>query len=305
MDWSKAPSILRERYENISDVNWPHLKLAILEEMNRECLPIDSETDSHSYEIFANQFNSIMLSAHFFENLFAFEDRRHTRAGNLEFEFEIPEEYFRHPSLRMNDKFSEEERKLIAEAVSSTKSRMNFSKDGSFLISQLHKLEFISIFSFLEAYIESIMIEFANEKPKKASQASSNKPIQILIPETFDKIDPMIMQVINGFETDAVKFFSFCRKVRNLHMHNLGIVTERFYSDCLNDDLLCHDKHTKTGQPATEYARPNFHFCDYIIKVGRMINLSAITQPFRLLCREVVFISETIIKENRIRKNNL
>ncbi|WP_211098391.1 hypothetical protein [Azospirillum sp. B506] len=302
MDWSKTPSILRERYKNISDVNWPHLKVAILEEMNRECLPTDSETDSHSYEIFANQFNSVMLTTHFFENLFSFEDQRHNREGNLEFEFEIPEEYFRHPSLRTSNDFSKKERETISKAVSSTKSRMNFSKDGSFLISQLHKLEFISVFSFLEAYIESILVEFTNEAPKKASQASSNKPIHILIPETFSKINPLIMEVINGFEPDTVKFFSFCRKVRNLHMHNLGVVTERFYKDCMNENLLCHDRYTETGQPVTEYARPNFSFCDYIIKVGRPVNLSAITQPFRLLSREIVFISETIIKEDRIHK---
>lgn len=297
MNWDNFPLEIRERYEKISKVGYGLLKVAFLEEMNKELMALSPGIDSSSYEIFANEFNGIMLTAHIFENLMAFEDRWHEREGYNDFQIKIPEIYFQHPSLNKLPEISEEDAKNISEILDATKKRLNYSKDQSFVLSQLHKLEFISVFSHLEAYIESLLIEFLGMEKKKAVAKVRRDALPILMEEVFDKIDPKIIEAISCFDDEALRFLSFCHKLRNLHTHNLGIVTEYFYNECINNDYLVHDVYAESSKPVLEYARLNFKYSDYIFKIGKTINLTAISQPFRLLSREIVNISEVFCKE--------
>ena len=302
MDWDNAPLAIKERYEKISQIDLGLMKVAFLEEMNKQPMVLSPKLDSLSYEIFASEFNGIMLTAHIFENLMVFEDRWHELEGYNDFQFKIPEIYFQHPSLNKDPVISEEDAKKISEVLDATKKKLNYSKDQSFVLSQLHKLEFISVFSHLEAYIESLLIEFLGMEKKKAVAKVRRDALPTLMEEVFDSIDPKINMTINCFDDEALRFIGFCHKLRNLHTHNLGIVTEYFYHECIKKSYLAHDVYAETSEPVLEFARLNFKYSDYIFNIGKTINLTAISQPFRLLSREIVCISEVYCKEkyNRV-----
>jgi len=297
IDWDSIPLKLKDRYKDISTIDYGLLKIAMLEDMNKQPMPVSSGVDSKSYEIFANEFNGVMLTAHIFENLLAFEDERHAREGYSDFQIKIPELYFQHPSLSQRYEISEEDSEIISGVVSEIKKKLNYSKDESFVLSQLAKLEFISIFSHLEAYVESLLVEFLNEERSNASAKIRRSALPDLMQEVFDEIDPRINTTINGFDNDALRFISFCHKLRNLHTHNLGIVNKYFYEECIKQGFLCHDIYSETSKPVLDYARLNFKYSDYIFKIGKTINLNSISQSFRLISREIVFISEVFCKE--------
>ncbi|WDU63896.1 hypothetical protein LRS56_05030 [Pseudomonas poae] len=297
MSWNSFPQSLKERYERISTVDYGPIKMSLLEEMNKDFLPLLAGMDSDSYEIFANQFNSTMLFAHLFENTMELEDGRLKVDGYDNFEIKIPEAYFRHPSIDQFSPLSDHDIKEISSVVSRSRERLNYSKDLSFILSQLHKQEFISIFSYLEAYTESLMVEFLGVSKKDAAAKVRREQLPTLFKNTLDEIDPRIIQAINLFDSEALNFITFCRELRNLHTHNLGIVTRYFYDNGLSSGFLHHDINTESATPAIEYARLSFKYCDYIFEVGRCANLSTLSQPFRLLCREIVYIAEAFLKE--------
>ena len=297
MSNNEIPEALKKRYKNISTINYGSLKIASLEKLNVQCIAINQERNTMSYKIFAREFNSIMLTAHMFENLIIFEDRRHEQLGNFEFQIKIPEIYFQHPSLNDDIEIKEESKENISSFVESTKQMLNFSKDQSFVVNNLYKLEFISVFSHLEAYIENLLVEFLELSKEQAAAKVRRENLPKLMTEPFEKINPKINTAISLLDKDAMKFISFCHKLRNLHTHNLGIVTNYFYDKCLEENMLCHDKYVDSGESVLEYARPNFNFCSYIFEVGRHVNLNAFSQPFRLFTREIVYISEFFCQE--------
>lgn len=293
----KIPQELKERYQYISQIDYGLLKINCLEEMNKNPLPVCSGKDSSSYEVFANEFNAIMLTAHVFENLLIFEDRRCELDGYNDFQIKIPEMYFQHPSLNKKPSISDKDARAISEVVDRTKLKLNYSKDQSFVLSQLYKLEFISVFSHLEVYFESLLVEFLQIDKNKAAARVRRESLPVLMIDVFTKIDPSIINAINYFDDEALSFLKFCHKLRNLHTHNLGIANEYFYNECLKENFLAHDIYTETSEPVLDYAKLNFKYSSYVIKVGRAVNLASISQIFRLLSREIVYISEVFCKQ--------
>ncbi|WP_186167874.1 hypothetical protein [Burkholderia gladioli] len=175
MNWDEVPRALRDRYKAISGDRLGGMKLHILESMNTGKLPTRPGIDSESYALFAEQFNSTLLAAHFFENLMHGEDRRLETTGYEAFQITIPERYFRHPGLTDAAPMSKEETREIRQAVDETKARLNFSKDMSFVAGQLYKLEFISVFSYLEAYVDSLLTEFVGMSKLEAFRMVRDK----------------------------------------------------------------------------------------------------------------------------------
>ena len=292
MDWTKVPNGLKERYTSISNISYGLLKMAMLEEININPMPVSPGGDSKSYEVFSSEFNAIMLVAHFYENLMYFEDKRLELEGNNDFQITIPDFYFQHPSLNARLSTGYKESSIISDVVRKTKQKLNYSKDQSFVLSQLHKLEFISVFSHLEAYVESLLVEFVGLERKRAAAKVRKSSLPDLMTEVLNSINPMIIEVINYLDKDALRFIRFCHKLRNLHTHNLGIVNDYFYSECINDGYFVHDVCSETEEPVLEYSRMNFEYFDYVFKVGKVVNLSSMLQPFRLFSREIVFITE-------------
>lgn len=299
MNWDEVPRALRDRYKAISGDRLGGMTLHILESMNTGKLPTRPGIDSESYALFAEQFNSTLLAAHFFENLMHGEDRRLETTGYDAFQITIPERYFRHPGLTDAAPMSKEETREIRQAVDETKARLNFSKDMSFVAGQLYKLEFISVFSYLEAYVDSLLTEFVGMSKLEAFRMVRDKGLPEVLRFALDEIDPRILRCFALFEEDALKFIDFCHIVRNQHVHRLGITTARAYKSYEEGGFLCHDHFADSGEPDTSFARTNFHFCSYIIRVGQPINLSAISRPFRLFVRELATITEHFCQSRR------
>ncbi|MDA0572247.1 hypothetical protein ACS0ZG_19085 [Burkholderia gladioli] len=299
MNWDEVPRALRDRYESISGDRLGGMKLNLLESMNTGKLPTRPDIDTESYALFAEQFNSTLLAAHFFENLMHGEDRRLESTGYDAFQITIPERYFRHPGLDDSMPMGKEEADEIRQAVNETKARLNFSKDMSFVAGQLYKLEFISVFSYLEAYVESLLTEVVGLSKLAAFKMIRDKGLPEVLGFALDQIDPRILRCFALFEEDALKFIAFCHILRNQHVHRLGITTARFYKSYEEGGFLCHDHLADSGEPDTSFARTDFHFCDTIIRVGQPINLSAISRPFRLFVRELATITEHFCQSRR------
>ena len=114
------------------------MTLEILKEF--DTLPIKiHEYYTQSYLIFAKEYNSILITAHLFENLLMIEDIRHENNGYDWFQIEIPIGYFRYPAFNNSkDKFSnkpitKEEETLLTEVIKTTKQNMNYANDENLL----------------------------------------------------------------------------------------------------------------------------------------------------------------------------
>ncbi len=296
MDWVSFPPGVKERYETLSGIDG-NLKIACLEQMNTGALAVDPLRDSESYGVFASQFNATMLAAHAFENMFELEGRRWTERGYDDFEITMPEFYFCHPSLDANASKSVAQFPEIRNVVDATKARLHYSKDASFMLGELHKLEFISVFSYLEAYVESLLVEFLGLSKNGAASKVRKESLPKLLKDTLNSIDPAIVHAVELFDAQVFRFLAFCTMLRNLHSHSLGVMTQYRFDEALEEGYIGHDSYAETGKPVTSYARLAFGYTDYVFEVGRRVNLSVIGQPFRLLVREVVTVVEFFLKD--------
>ena len=302
MIWENAPIDLRDRYESISKMDMGSMKLQLIDGKN-QCPIAISEFSSMSYRVFSHEFNSILLTAHLFENLLMFEDMRNEEIGHNWFQIEIPEEYFRHPALNnpkgvfTKREMDYKEREIIKKAVSDTKNRMRYSKDENIVRENLQKLEFLTIFSFLEAYIENLLVEFLGFTKDQASQELRYKSLPDVMESTFNRIDPRITQILTEIDEGFFSFIRFCYRLRNLHTHNLGKATERFINLGIKEGTLYEEiGKDESGNEVVTCIRIKFDFSDKIIEQDRYVTLQTLTYAFRIFARECALVVESCKK---------
>ncbi|HCE3215756.1 TPA: hypothetical protein NG555_004372 [Vibrio parahaemolyticus] len=299
------PSGLKERYPLMSCESHEHyFRVPSLDELNRTpMLVLDSNTNA--YSVFAHEYNSILLTAHLFENLLMLQDVAHENNGQPWFQIEIPEEYFRFPALNDPRNYegypvplmSDEERKEISDAVKISKEKVNCSKDENLVKNNLHKLEFISIFSFLESYIENLRIECLGRTIQEASKDLRYESLPKIMEKTLDDIEPNINILLKKLSNNFYGFFDFCYLLRNLHSHNLGKVTPRFMEQCEKLGILEEDYGTKeNGEKIIFGKMVNFPSYRKRIEIGKYITLSSVNFAFRNYVRESVHIVEQYIQ---------
>ena len=70
-DWVSLPSTLKEKYQPISGFSSPEQYLIVLEKLKEyDTMPIELiESNTNAYKIFTEEYNSVLLTAHLFENL--------------------------------------------------------------------------------------------------------------------------------------------------------------------------------------------------------------------------------------------
>ena len=303
INWSLLPEVLRKNYSSLTKHNMENLHAHFFEEKNGMMPIMPRENHSNSFNIFAKEYNSILLTAHLFENLLMLEDIRHEENGHDWFQIEIPVEYFRYPALNNpKDMFSQrgmtiEEKNIIESAIKTTKNEMRYSKDENIVKENLHKLEFLSLFSYFEAYLENILVEKLNYDKRTASNKtkynSLDKLLKIVISEINLELENLLLAMKEGF----FRFIKFSYLVRNLHTHNLGRANEDFMNKCFNEELIIREVGTtKTGEIVhTGVIRTNFGYPDKIIEDGRYITLSVISYEFRNYVRECIFMIESCL----------
>ena len=306
IDWSVFPSFMKEKYSSLTECEHDLLVSQMLNENGTAPIELD-DTKSSSFNIFSKEYNSVLITAHLFENLLMFEDIRHEDNGHNWFQIEIPVEYFRYPAFNnIKDQFSykkitEEEKKLLENVISTTKKEMHYANDENIVKENLHRLEFISYFSYFEAYLENILIECLDYEKKTASNKAKYNSIDKLLKIVINEISPNIEILLTCIKNDFFKFMHFCYLVRNLHTHNLGRANYEFMMKCIEKDLIEEDygitesgEEIPLGHIKTNYGQP-----DKVIELNRYITLSVLSYDFRNYIREIVFIIESCLLEKR------
>ena len=308
VNWSDLPRLLKEKYKPLVDIEYDHLVLSSLN--SNGMMPIKAqEKTTNSYLIFLKEYNAILLTAHLFENLLMFEDIRHEDNGHECFQIEIPVEYFRYPAFNnRRDIFSykeitEEEINDWSSAIKSTKETMRYSKDENIVKDNLHKLEFLSIFSYFEAYLENILIECLGYTKEKALNATKYNSLDKLLKIVINEVNPEIEKLLASIKEGFFKFIEFCYLVRNLHTHNLGRASAKFMQDCVDKGLIEEIfGTTESGGKVSKGVRTNFGQPEKIIELDRYITLSVLSYEFRNYVRECVFIIDSCI--NNLKNDN-
>lgn len=304
----RMPDILKGKYTDYSsECSAHHLRVQELNDMNKSPIKV-SEDNTNAFKVFSHEFNSIMLTSHLFENLLMLEDVRHEQAGHDWFQIEIPEEYFRYPALNDPRNFygvntpemTQSERDEISTVVDKSKEMASFANDENFAKNNLHKLEFLSIFSFLESYVENLLVEQLGKTRQEASNAVKRSSLSNILEKTLDEIDSDINILLKKLSNNLYGYFTFCYLLRNLHTHNLGKVTSYFINKCDEENLLEEDYVTTSeGKKIIKGKRVNFTSYRKAIELGKYINLSHINYSFRNYARECVFIVEQYIIDKR------
>lgn len=304
------PEALKGRYSDFSCESSEHyFRVDEINELNKSPIKV-GEASTEAFKVFAHEFNSIMLTAHLFENLLILEDVRHELAGYDWFQIDIPEEYFRYPALNdprnyvgtTTPELSREERQEISDVVSKAKEMTNYANDENFAKNNLHKLEFIFIFSFLESFVENLRVEILGYSRADASKYVRYTSLPEIMKNTFNEINPDINILLNKLSNNFYGFFTYCYLLRNLHSHNLGKVTPRFMKLCEDAKILEDDYLIKVsdGSKIIKGKQVNFTSYRYPIKEGRYITLSSVNYSFRNYARECVNIVEQYIQQKSI-----
>lgn len=299
IDWLVLPDAIKEKYSSLVDCEHDLIVSEMLNENGT--IPIKLiDGNSNSFNIFSKEYNSILLTAHLFENLLMFEDIRHENNGHEWFQIEIPVEYFRYPAFnnsRDASSFKEitlDEKKLLTEVISTTKEEMHYSKDENIVKENLHKLEFISYFSYFEAYLENLLVEHLGYDEKEASNKAKYNSIDKLLKIVILEVNPKIEILLTSIKKSFFEFMHFCYLVRNLHTHNLGRANTSFMKKCFDKELIAEQYGTtETGEKiALNHIKTNFGQPDKVIELNRYITLSVLSYDFRNYIRECIFIIE-------------
>ncbi|MGZ8946909.1 MAG: hypothetical protein ACXW1W_15995 [Methylococcaceae bacterium] len=298
VNWSVLPRLLKEKYKPLVNIEYDLLVSCSLN--SNGMMPIKAqENTTNSYSIFLEEYNAILLTAHLFENLLMFEDIRHENNGYEWFQIEIPVEYFRYPAFNNRrdayyKEITEEEINDWSSAIKSTKETMRYSKDENIVKDNLHKLEFLSIFSYFEAYLENILVECLGYTDEKSSKEAKYNSLDKLLKIVINGVNPEIEKLLVSIKKGFFKFIEFCYLVRNLHTHNLGRANAKFMQRCFDKGLI-EEKFgtTESGDKVSMGVRTNFGQPEKIIELDRYITLSVLSFEFRNYVRECVFIIES------------
>lgn len=301
INWSLLPTDFKERYESLISCEHEFMTLEILREF--DTLPIKThEYCTQSYLIFAKEYNSILITAHLFENLLMLEDIRHEENGHNWFQIEIPIVYFRYPAFNNpKDQFSnrpitKEEETLLTEVIKTTKQKMNYANDENIVKENLHKLEFISVFSFFEAYLENILVEKLKFTEQDASNKTRYNSLDKLLKIVINELNPEIEKLLKLIKKDIFEFIEFCYLVRNLHTHKLGVADKKFMKQCFEKGLI-ENAYGICVESGKEVPLGHIHTTiglnNKIIEEDKYITISVLSTYFRNFTREIIYIIDS------------
>jgi len=313
INWALLPIDFKEKYEPLIECEHELLTIEILKKF--DTLPIQNhQYNTKAYLVFANEFNSILITAHLFENLLMLEDIRHEENGHEWFQIEIPLGYFRYPAFNNpKDQFSkkemtEEEQRLLAEVINTTKQNMNYSKDENIVKENLHKLEFLSMFSFFEAYLENILVEKLEYNEQDASNKTKYNSLDKLLKIVLNHLNPEIEKLLQKIKSDIFQFLEFCYLVRNLHTHKLGIADSIFMESCFSKGLVeeAYGIGTENGEKIPlGYIHTTIGLNNKIIKENEYITLSVMSAYFRNYIREIVYMIDATLNKRNVMQYEL
>ncbi|TLS71383.1 hypothetical protein FE246_07160 [Aliarcobacter thereius] len=212
----------------------------------------DKNIKTKSYEVFVEEFNEIQMSINAFENLMLFADLSFELIGIEDFPIDMPRQYFRFPAL--NDRrdifsyrnMSPEEIVQIEKNILKAQTKMNIRNDENIIREHFTKLEFLTIFSSFEAYLENIYVEFYLKENLKNEEKLMKEAGVLIKMNSLDKSIKKIINIVNpelenlllGINKNIFDFFYISYLVRNIHTHKLGRMSNHFIESLKNKNLI-------------------------------------------------------------------
>lgn len=305
INWENINPILKDKYENKVNQEEGMLKFV---EFNIENLDwiIDENSKTNAYKIFIEEVNELELSINLFENLLMFEDIRYEQNEREDFPINMPREYFRFPALNnprdmfSQQKFTEDEKNKIEKIITKSQKKMNIRNDENIVREHYVKLEFLSLFSIFEAYLENYYIDYLvqnnpmqdkNKIYEKVSKLIRNNSIDKSLEEILKQINPELINLLYGLKNDIFDFIYFSSLARNIHTHKLGKVSEHFISqgkkrNIIKEQIVTNDK----DEIINKYLYVTCMLGKKWIEKNKYLTLKELVALFRSYTNEIAYI---------------
>ena len=308
IDWSKLNTTLRDEYQSSTLKDDTMLGALILNEKHLDWISLNN-MNSSAYEVFAKEVNRIELAINLFENLLKFEDVRHEHAGIDDFVIDIPRYYFRFPANNCTPphvsfsvkEFSDEEQEKIEYIIKESREAMPLRNDENIVRELFHRLEFLAIFSYFEAFLEQLLGESiwigSEEDRIKANRIVMKNPLPIALQKIIEILNPEIDNLLKVVEPEIYNMLHFCYLMRNIHTHNLGRVTNFIIKQGLEFGSLQYEElRSVDGELIrTELNTTHKKFGKSGIEKGKYMTLSSPVSLLRIYTKEIAYILDQSI----------
>lgn len=300
-DWSLLGDRLAKRYKKLIAFESPEARVMILRGMSLDWIDLEGAR-TKSFSVFAGEFNRLQLSINLFENLLLGEELRHEHAGNDGFPIDMPRNLFRYPA--MNDgrgltasSFGVEERDRIEKVILESRGSLKLRKDESIVRELIHRLEFLSLFSFFEAFLEQLLGSEIWDGSEPSKQKANATIMRNSLPEAFgfvlDQMErPELRRLVTSLNGTIFNILHFAYLVRNVHTHNLGRTTGYVIEKGLGyGSVVKRDLVDKNGAVLRTEVLPDIEgFPMKALVQGEYIGLSALTLLLRSILLESAYI---------------
>ncbi|MFA5596217.1 MAG: hypothetical protein WDA26_01455 [Pusillimonas sp.] len=305
LNWSKMPIEFKEKYEKKSSRSELNNAL-FLGIINLDWIKFD-KANTLAYSVFAKEVNRIELSINLFENLLNFEDVRHENKGIDDFLIDIPRHYFRFPGNNCvrphvpfsGKEFTDDERQQIESIILESRNAMPLRNDENIVREHFHRLEFLAIFSYFEAFLERFLSDTiwdgSEESRKKANGIVMKNSLPIALQTVIKEINPEIENLLKYIEPQIFNILHFCYLIRNVHTHNLGQATNYMikngldYGSLKEEEIRDADGNLLYKDLCTTYSE----FGKHRIEKGNYMTLSAPVSLLRSHSKEIAYILDT------------
>lgn len=305
INWNILNKILKDRFENKVNQEDGIFKFVEFNINNLDWIE-DENIQTNSYKIFQEEFNELQLSINVFENFLMYIDLAYEDNGIMDFPIDMPRKYFRFPALNnpkdifSQKKFDSNEKNKIENILKKAQRKMHIRNDENIVKEYYTKLEFISLFSQFEAFLENIYYENQKKKNAHVNDEELVKSAGMLIKKNstdkyLDKIvqdiNPEIKNLLIGLKKDIFDFFYLAYLVRNIHTHKLGKVSKYFLELGTKRNIIKEEVITnKQGEVIDRYFYINCLLDEKRIAINKYFSLKELTALFRSYICEVAYI---------------
>jgi len=306
INWDLLGDCLAKRYREHLNIKEPIARYLVLNEKNLDWIDTQ-DSNTESFETFSKEVNRLELSINLFENLLLFEDLRYEDVGKEDFPIDMPREYFRFPAK--NDprgytaqNLDSEESKKIENVIRESRESLRIRNDENIARELMHRLEFLSLFSYFEAFLEHFLGSEAwggsEDKKNKANQTIMRMPLSDAFKFVLDELKkPELLKLVTALNGSIFNILHFAYLVRNAHTHNLGKATNYVIEKGLNyGSLIEQPIQDAEGNIVRIEIVPSIEGMDMRpIKPGQYISLSILTSLLRSYLLELAYILDASI----------